>query len=294
VAPNLQYVFSYLFKSVKVVSMNYDLRKKIIASIYRAGSGHPGGALSAIDILEVLFKQFLKISPKNLYSYNRDRFILSKGHAAPALYAVAESLGILNEGDGNGLRKFGTALQGHTDRNYLPWVEASTGSLGQGFSFGVGQALGFKLKNENNKIYVMCGDGEMQEGQIWEGVMLAAHYNLDNLCLILDYNKLQSDDFNSNINNLEPIREKFIAFNWKVEEIDGHKPPEIFHALSTFLNNKDAPTLIIAHTIKGKGVSFMEGIPSWHGSVKLSQEDCEQALKLVGGTQKEIKEILDV
>ena len=140
----------------------------------------------------------------------------------------------------------------------------------------------------------MCGDGEMQEGQIWEGMMLAAHHNLDNLCLILDYNKLQSDDLNSNINNLEPIREKFIAFNWKVEEIDGHKPREIFHALSTFLKNKDAPTLIIAHTIKGKGVSFMEGIPSWHGSVKLSQEDCEQALKLLGVTQKEIKEILDV
>ena len=274
--------------------MNLELRKKIIASIYHAGSGHPGGALSAIDIMAGLFKDFLKLTRHNLDHYERDRFILSKGHAAPALYALAESIGILNKDAVKGLRKFGTPLQGHTDRKYLPWVEASTGSLGQGFSFGVGQALGFKLKNENNRVYVMCGDGEMQEGQIWEAAMLAAHHKLDNLCMILDYNKLQSDDLNSNIMNIEPIKDKFLSFNWNVKEIDGHNYEEIQNSFKSASQNVGTPTIIIAHTIKGKGVSFMESVPSWHGSVKLSDEDCELALKLVGSSPQEIKEYMNV
>ena len=273
--------------------MNFELRKKIIASIYHAGSGHPGGSLSAIDLIAVLFNDFLNISHQNSDSYERDRFILSKGHAAPALYAVAESIGILEKDAVKGLRKLGTPLQGHTDRKFLRWVEACTGSLGQGFSFGVGQALGFKLKNENNRVYVMCGDGEMQEGQIWEAAMLAAHYKLNNLCMVLDYNKLQSDDLNSNIMNIEPIKDKFLSFNWNVKEIDGHNYEEIQNSFKSASQNVGTPTIIIAHTIKGKGVSFMESVPSWHGSVKLSDEDCELALKLVGSSPQEIKEYMN-
>lgn len=272
---------------------NNWLRRKALESIYHAKSGHPGGVLSCIDIIDILYSDVMDFSVDNLDAENRDRFILSKGHSAPALYAVAAKMGILEIEELNGLRKINHHMQAHTHRGTMPWVEASTGSLGQGFSFAIGEALGLKLQSIDNRVYVMIGDGEMQEGEIWEGSMFAAHYKLDNLCTVLDYNKQQSDDWNKNIIGLEPVREKWEAFGWQVIEIDGHDDSEIKAAFITAKIEKSKPTIIIAHTIKGKGVSFMESIPTWHGSVKLSDEDLKSALSELGATSNEIERILN-
>ena len=193
----------------------------------------------------------------------------------------------------NGLRKLNHELQGHTHRGVTPWVEASTGSLGQGFSFAIGEAKGLKMQNIDNRVYVMLGDGELQEGEVWEGVMFAGHHRLDNLCTIIDYNKMQSDDLNENIMGLEPLADKWQSFNWHVIEIDGHNFDEMEVAFNKARARKDKPTVIIAHTIKGKGVSYMEGSPVWHGSLKLSDEDLSQALLELGATEEEIKGYLN-
>ncbi|MBT5306851.1 MAG: transketolase [Candidatus Scalindua sp.] len=269
------------------------IRSNSLISIYQAESGHPGGVLSSIDLIAYLFMKEMNYDKKDFSKKERDRFILSKGHCAPALYAVAAEVEIIDKSRLNGLRKLNHELQGHTHRGVTPWVEASTGSLGQGFSFAIGEAKGLKMQNIDNRVYVMLGDGELQEGEVWEGVMFAGHHRLDNLCTIIDYNKMQSDDLNENIMGLEPLADKWQSFNWHVIEIDGHNFDEMEVAFNKARARKDKPTVIIAHTIKGKGVSYMEGSPVWHGSLKLSDEDLSQALLELGATEEEIKGYLN-
>lgn len=266
-----------------------QIRSNALISIYNAESGHPGGVLSSIDIIAYLFMKEMSYNKKDFSIKERDRFILSKGHCAPALYAVAAEVGIIEKSRLNGLRKLNHELQGHTHRGVTPWVEASTGSLGQGFSFAIGEAKGLKIQNIDSRIYVMLGDGELQEGEVWEGAMFAGHHKLDNLCAIIDYNKMQSDDLNENIMGLEPLVDKWKSFNWHVLEIDGHNFDKMEAAFKEARMTKEKPTVIIAHTIKGKGVSYMEGSPAWHGSLKLSVDDLRQALTELGATKKEIE-----
>ncbi len=273
--------------------MNNDLRIKAIESIYHAKSGHPGGVLSCIDLIEHIYTSVLNFDVRNMESKKRDRFILSKGHSAPALYVVAAKVGIISDDRLNGLRKINHELQAHTHRGTTPWVEASTGSLGQGFSFAIGEAYGLRLQNINQRVYVMIGDGEVQEGEVWEGAMFAAHHNLKNLCAIVDYNKLQSDDLNSNIMGLEPLSKKWESFGWNVIEIDGHCKKEMTLAFKDAASHKNSPTVIIANTIKGKGVSFMENVPEWHGSVMISDDDLTASLTELGASNSRIKDIIN-
>lgn len=267
---------------VKFLESQANIARKIsLQMIYKAGSGHPGGALSSIDILTYLYFRELNIDANNPYWPNRDRFILSKGHACAALYAVLGLKGCLGsepEKCWATFRQMGSQLQGHPSLKSIPWVEANTGSLGQGFSSAIGMALGLRYQSIASRVYVMIGDGELQEGEIWEGIMFSAHQALSNLCVIVDYNKLQSDALNSKIINLEPLAEKWRAFNWNVLEIDGHNFKEMDSAFSNAQKFTSCPTCIIAHTIKGKGVSYMENSPLWHGSVKLTQEQLNQAI----------------
>lgn len=265
-----------------------------LISIYNAESGHPGGVLSCIDVIMYLYMKEMNFDAKNFSILERDRFILSKGHCAPALYAVAAIKGIIEESRLNGLRKINHELQGHTCRTTTPWVEASTGSLSQGFSFAIGEAVGLKMQNITNRVYTMIGDGEMQEGQIWEGAMFASHHKLNNLCVIVDYNKMQSDNTNENIIGLEPLTEKWNSFGWNVITIDGHNFNEIESGFIEAKNCHTRPTIIIANTIKGKGVSFMEGIPTWHGSVKLTDDDISSALSELNYSRDQIKGVINV
>jgi transketolase len=269
-------------------------RKHVIASIYHAGSGHPGGALSCADILACLFGAELNIWPEGAGDPQRDRFVLSKGHAAPALYAIAAHHGFCDARAALALRKLGSPFQGHPHIGDLPWVETSTGSLGQGFSVALGMALGLKLQNSTARAYALLGDGELQEGEVWEAAMCAAHHKLDNLCAIIDYNKLQSDDRNDAIMRLEPLAAKWRAFDWAVVEVDGHDIGQILAALRRASATQGRPAIIIAHTVKGKGVPYMENIPHWHGSVKLTRAQAEEALGALGAVRGEIKELLDV
>ena len=264
-----------------------------LISIYEAESGHPGGVLSSIDLIMYLFGKEMEYDPLDMGAENRDRFILSKGHCAPALYSVAAICGIIDTDRLNGLRKLNHELQGHTSRTTTPWVEASTGSLAQGFSFAIGEAFGFKMQSIPNRVYVMLGDGEIQEGQVWEGAMLSAHHKLNNLCAIVDYNKMQSDDLNENIMGLEPLSDKWSSFGWNVINIDGHDFKQIGKAFDDAKKFDDGPTVIIANTIKGKGVSYMEGSPTWHGSLKLTDEDMTVALQELGLDGAKIKEVLN-
>ena len=276
-----------------MIEENNWLRRKALESIYYAKSGHPGGVLSAIDIIDFLFKSEMDYSIDDFESLTRDRFILSKGHSAPALYAVGAKVGIISKDRLNGLRKINHELQAHTHRLSTPWVEASTGSLGQGFSFAIGEAKAMKMQSIDNRVYVMLGDGELQEGEVWEGAMFSAHHELDNLCAIVDYNKMQSDNLNENMIRLEPLVNKWKSFGWTVIEIDGHKSSEIKYAFDGARNVKTKPTIIIANTIKGKGVSFMENSPTWHGSVKMTKADLKQALLELGSSNSEIGAIIN-
>jgi transketolase len=268
-------------------------RKHAIAAIYHAGSGHPGGAMSSSDILACLFGAELNMWPDDLANPHRDRFVLSKGHGAPALYAVASHFGYCSPREALTLRKLGSKFQGHPHVLDLPWVETSTGSLGQGFSVALGMAMGLKLQNSQARVYTLLGDGELQEGEVWEAAMCGAHHKLDNLCAIIDYNKLQSDDRNDNIMRLEPLAAKWRAFDWAVAEVDGHDIPEILRTFRRASAAQGRPQIIIAHTIKGKGVPYMENVPAWHGSVKLTREQAEDALNALGSNAHEIQEFLD-
>jgi transketolase len=268
-------------------------RKHAIAAIYHAGSGHPGGAMSSADILASLFGAELNLWPDDLANPHRDRFVLSKGHGAPALYAVASHFGFCSPRSALKLRKLGSPFQGHPHVLDLPWVETSTGSLGQGISVALGMAMGLKLQKSQARVYTLLGDGELQEGEVWEAAMCAAHHKLDNLCAIIDYNKLQSDDRNDNIMRLEPLAAKWRAFDWAVAEIDGHDVPEVLKTFRRASASHGRPSIIIAHTVKGKGVPYMENVPTWHGSVKLTREQAEDALKALGSNRREIQEFLD-
>ncbi len=255
-----------------------QLRIDIIEMLAAAGSGHPGGSLSSADIVACLYFCVMRHNPNNPRWEKRDRFVLSKGHACPVLYAALAESGYFPREELFTLRKLGSILQGHPDMNKTPGVEFSSGSLGQGFAAAFGMALGYKLDGNPGHIYVMIGDGECQEGIVWETAMGIAHYKLDNLTAILDFNGLQIDGKLEEVMNIEPIREKFQAFGWQVYEIDGHDIEEILWALAPERIVKGKPRMIIARTIKGKGVSFMENQVDWHGKAPTPQE-AEKALE---------------
>ena len=258
------------------------IRQNIIKEVYEAQSGHPGGSLSATDIVTALYFDEMDITKETLSTTNRDRFVLSKGHASPLLYAVLCEKGFLPEDELNTFRKINSRLQGHPNMNYVPGVDMSTGSLGQGVSTAVGMALSNRLDENHKRVYALLGDGECQEGQVWEASMAAAHYHLDNLCLIIDHNRLQIDGEVAVVMNVESLEKKFEGFNFHVVTIDGHDFTQILNAFKEARNTKGKPTVIIANTIKGKGVSFMENQAGWHG-VAPNKEQYEQAMKELGG-----------
>ena len=259
-----------------------NIRENILRMITKAGSGHPGGSLSIVEILTVLYFDKMNIDKKDLKNKDRDRFVLSKGHAAPGLYSVLIEKGIIGKENIDTLRQVDSILQGHPDMKSTPGIDMSTGSLGQGLSAANGMALVGKITNQNYNVYSIIGDGECQEGQIWEAAMAAAHYKLNKLIVFLDLNGLQIDGKNSEVMNIEPIDEKFKAFGWNVQKINGHNFDEISKAIDTAKKSKDKPNIIIAKTIKGKGISFMENEAGWHG-VAPSQEQLEQALEELNG-----------
>ncbi|MFZ5942831.1 MAG: transketolase [Bacillota bacterium] len=253
------------------------IRQHIIKMTGAAGSGHPGGSLSATEIVTYLYFKELRIDPQNPQWPKRDRFVLSKGHAAPVLYAALAERGFFPADELTSLRKIDSPLQGHPDMKKVKGVEMSTGSLGTGISTSVGMGLAAKMDNLQNRIFVMLGDGEVQEGQVWEAAMAAAHYRLDNLIGFLDYNGLQIDGNIADVMSPEPLTDKWRAFGWEVLVIDGHDFGEIEKAIEYAKTVKGKPTMIIAKTIKGKGVSFMENQAGWHGSAPNS-EQVQQAL----------------
>jgi len=269
------------------------LRIDSLVAIYHAGSGHPGGALSAAELIAYVSTQVLRWSIGDKSQDGRDRFVLSKGHSCPVLYSAAAESGIIPRSTLLKFRKLGSPLQGHPHVGDTPWVETSTGSLGQGFSAAIGMAMGLRYQKMSSRVYAMLGDGEMQEGEVWEGAMCAGHYKLDNLCAILDYNKLQSDDFNENIMGLAPLGPKWEAFRWHVVEIDGHDFVSIRAAFDEASRTQGKPTMIVAHTIKGKGVSFMENSPLWHGSVKLRDDELHKALRELQVLEQDVERYLD-
>jgi len=254
------------------------LRRHIITMIGKAGSGHPGGSLSAVEIVTALYFKFLRHMPSNPRWSDRDRFILSKGHAAPLLYAVLAECGYFPLSELSTLRQLGSRLQGHADRTVTPGVEMTAGSLGQGLSFALGVALAGRLNSQDYRVYVLLGDGECDEGQVWEGAMAAAHFKVDNLVAIVDNNGLQIDGWNRDIMNLDPFSRKWQAFGWHVIEVDGHDLSQLISALEQAKLVKEQPTVIIAHTIKGKGVSFMENNVDFHGKAP-NAEEVEIALR---------------
>lgn len=262
----------------KLSEIARNIRIHIIKMIGAAGSGHPGGSLSSADILSYLYFREMKVDPNNPDLPERDRFILSKGHAAPVLYAALALKGYFPEEQLATLRQIDSHLQGHPHRLDTPGVEASTGSLGQGLSMAVGMAMGHKISGNNGRIYALIGDGESQEGQIWEAAMTAGFRKLDNLCVFLDHNNLQIDGKVSDIKAITPLLEKWQAFHWNVIEIDGHDFLQIEKALSGFSKEQEKPTMIIARTTKGKGVSFMEDNVDFHGKAP-NAEEMEIALK---------------
>ncbi len=243
-----------------------EIRKGIIDAVHSAKAGHPGGSLSAADILTYLYFEEMNVDPENPKKEDRDRFVLSKGHSAPALYAALAHKGFFPTEDLLTLRKIDSYLQGHPDMKHIPGVDMTTGSLGQGISAGVGMALAGKMKNADYRVYVMCGDGEIQEGQVWEAAMFAGFHKLDNLCVIVDNNNLQIDGAVTEICSPYPIDKKFEGFNFHTINIDGHNFGEIKAAFEEAKTVKGMPTVIIAKTIKGKGVSFMENNYKWHGT----------------------------
>lgn len=260
-----------------------NVRMGIIESVYSAKSGHPGGSLSIAEILTVLYFNQMNIDEKNPKSESRDRLVLSKGHCAPALYSVLAERGFFSKEDLKTLRKLDSNLQGHPDMNKVKGVDMSTGSLGQGLSVANGIALGSKLNSAGIRVYCIAGDGEIEEGQIWEAAMAAAHYKLDNLCLIVDNNNLQIDGKVNEVMNIYPIDEKFKSFGFATISADGHNIEELITAFETAKKTKGKPTVIIANTVKGKGVSFMEDNPDWHGKAP-NEEQYDIAIKEIKKT----------
>lgn len=255
-------------------------RRMMVETLITAGCGHPGGSFSCIDFLVVLYFSFLRLNLQNPKWEDRDRFILSKGHSSVALYSVLHLKGFFNEKTLYSFRQDNSPLAGHPDMHKVPGVDMSTGSLGHGLSIGVGCALAAKMDKRDYRTVVMMGDGETQEGSIWEAAMSASHYKLDNLIGIVDRNKIQIDGFTEDIISLEPYRKKWESFGWAVREIDGHNMDEILTILKELPFQKDRPSLIISNTIKGKGISFMENNPEWHGKaltgefINIARHEC--------------------
>ncbi len=257
------------------------VRRDIITMLTAAKSGHPGGSLSAVEILVTLYFDVMRHDPRNPKWPDRDRFILSKGHCAPVLYSIMAECGYTPKDQLNTLRKLGSMYQGHPDVRFIPALEASTGSLGEGLSLGIGMALATQLDGRPSRTYVMLGDGESQEGQVWESAMFAPDKKVDNLVVIIDYNKIQLDGFVKDIMDLSPLAEKWKAFGWHVIELDGHSIPALQAAFAEAEQTKGKPTAIIANTIKGKGVSFMENNPKYHGVAPTEAEE-KVALQEIG------------
>ncbi|MBO5273023.1 MAG: transketolase [Clostridia bacterium] len=254
-----------------------NIRLGILEEVYSASSGHPGGSLSIADILAYLYFVEMKVDPKNPDWEDRDRLVLSKGHTAPALYATLAERGFFSKEELKGFRNINSFLQGHPDMKHTPGVDMTTGSLGLGISAACGMALASKLQNKDFRVYSILGDGEVEEGQVWEAAMFAAHYNLDNLCAFIDFNGLQIDGKITEVIDPTPIDKKFEAFNWNVVVIDGNNPEEIEAAVENAKACKGKPTAVICKTIKGYGVSFMENQASWHGTAP-NKEQYEQAV----------------
>lgn len=259
-----------------------QIRKDIVEMVSAAGSGHPGGSLSAADILACLYFNVMNINPETPKMQDRDRFVLSKGHAAPVLYASLARRGFFSPDELPNLRKMGAMLQGHPDMKGTPGVDMSTGSLGQGISTAVGMALAAKLDHSERHIFALLGDGELNEGLVWEAAMSAAHYKLDNLIAVLDFNGLQIDGKNDDVMGISPVDQKFESFGWHVIPVDGHDIPALLEAFDKAKSHVGSPTVILAKTVKGKGVSFMENQAGWHGKAPTAEER-EKALSELGG-----------
>ncbi len=274
-------------ETARLEAIARDCRVQIIRMLAHAGSGHPGGSLSVIDLVVALLFKRMRHDPARPTAADRDRLILSKGHAVPALYAAMARAGYFSADRLISLRKLGSPLQGHPDRTALPGIEAATGSLGQGLSVSLGLALGLKMAGTASRVYCILGDGEIQEGQVWEAAMAAPrlgqlNHPLDNLTVILDYNKIQLDDFVAKILDLEPVVAKWQAFGWPVVEIDGHQMDQIDKALDQAEATRGKPFFIVAHTVKGKGVSFMEDNPEWHGKAPRPAEAVAAIREILG------------
>ncbi len=266
-----------------------NVRKMILEGVHSAKSGHPGGSLSAADILTYLYKEEMNVDPKNPKNPDRDRFVMSKGHASPLVYAVLAEFGFIPKEDIKTFRKADSYLQGHPDMKGTNGVDMSTGSLGQGISAACGMALAGKYDKKDYRVYAILGDGECEEGQVWEAAMFAAHYKLDNLCAFLDFNGLQIDGDITEVMNPTPFDKKFEAFGWNVIVIDGHNFEEIEKAVECAKATKGKPTMVIANTTKGKDVSFMENDANWHGAAPNDEQfekgmaDIEEVIKSIGG-----------
>lgn len=248
-----------------------QFRKEILESVHRAGCGHPGGSLSAVEILISLYEDRMKHRPQDPHWDGRDRLIISKGHCTPVVYVTLANYGYFPKEELKGFRKFGSRLQGHVHTK-VPGVEFNTGSLGHGLSVANGLALGARMLNKDYRTYCLMGDGEIQEGSVWEAAMTASHYKLDNVCAIIDYNKVQENGPVNDIMNLEPLAARWETFGWHVVEADGHDFLSLDKAFDEAEETKGKPTVVIAHTIKGKGVSFMEGSPNWHGKAPNAEQ----------------------
>jgi len=257
------------------------LRKDLLIMLTEAGSGHTGGSLSCVDIILTLYSYKLRFDPKNPKWENRDRFVLSKGHGCPTLYVILSQFGFFSKEKLKSLRRLGSLLQGHPQVG-LPGLEASTGSLGMGLSIANGMALSARMDKKETRVYCLLGDGETNEGQIWEAAMTAAHHKLDNLCAIVDFNKLQIDGFLRDVKGVEPLKEKWQAFGWHAVEVDGHDFTQLMDAFDEAERIKGKPTIILAHTTKGKGVSFIENRVEWHG-IAPKPEELARALKELEG-----------
>jgi transketolase len=271
-------VFSLSASEAEMKAFTKRLRRHIVTMTGRAGSGHPGGSLSSVEILTALYLKVLRHKPLDPQWPGRDRFVLSKGHAAPLLYATLAECGYFPVAELPTLRQMDSRLQGHTDRTITPGVEMSAGALGQGLSFALGVALAGRLNEQDYRVYALLGDGECDEGQVWEAAMATAHFKVDNLAAIVDNNGQQIDGWNRDVMNLDPFSAKWQAFGWQVIEVDGHELAQLIPAFGKAEQIKGQPTVIVAHTIKGKGVSFMENNPDFHGKAPNAIE-VEIALK---------------
>ena len=256
-------------------------RVEIVKMVHRAQAGHPGGSLSEIDLISALYATRLRVKPENPDWNDRDRFILSKGHASPGMYAVLAEMGFISHADLESYRVLGGVCQGHVDMKWCPGVDFSAGSLGMGLTFGMGCAVAAKLENSERRIFVMLGDGEIQEGSIWEAAMAARHHELGNLKVILDRNRIQNDDFCEAQMRMFDIPAKWKSFGWSVKEINGHDMAEIMNGLDFLERTNDGPSILIAHTIKGAGISYMENNPSFHGAAP-NDEQFHQAMIELG------------